>query len=156
MMANVLCFMTSRLTDRIFCNHNALSVTTCMKQPTNHQLSSSEKSIASSRHEALFCYGTWIAFVCLLWSPYVIGRPYIFSSCSFFPSSSSFFSSPNLSGRRLDVYHTSTHGVALVRIQNACLKYAVRGSLQIQDAKKSLKIAIWAPSHNFVGLYLCK
>jgi len=28
----------------------------------------------------------------------------------------SFFSSPNLSGRRVDVYHTSTHGVALVRI----------------------------------------
>jgi len=28
----------------------------------------------------------------------------------------SFFSSPNLSGRRLDVCHTSTHGVALVRI----------------------------------------
>jgi len=27
-----------------------------------------------------------------------------------------FFSSPNLSCRRLDVYHTSTHGVALVRI----------------------------------------
>jgi len=27
-----------------------------------------------------------------------------------------FFSSPNLSGRRLDVYHISTHGVALVRI----------------------------------------
>jgi len=26
------------------------------------------------------------------------------------------FFSPNLSGRRLDVYHTSTHGVALVRI----------------------------------------
>jgi len=25
-------------------------------------------------------------------------------------------SSPNLSGHRLDVYHTSTHGVALVRI----------------------------------------
>jgi len=28
----------------------------------------------------------------------------------------SFISSPNLSSRRLDVYHTSTHGVALVRI----------------------------------------
>ena len=28
----------------------------------------------------------------------------------------SFFSSPNLSGRRLDVYHTLAHGVALVRI----------------------------------------
>jgi len=26
------------------------------------------------------------------------------------------FSSPNLSGRRLDVYHTKTYGVALVRI----------------------------------------
>jgi len=29
---------------------------------------------------------------------------------------SSFFSSPNLSGRRLDVYHTLALGVALVRI----------------------------------------
>jgi len=28
----------------------------------------------------------------------------------------SFLSSPNLSGCRLDVYHTSTHGVALLRI----------------------------------------
>ena len=39
--------------------------------------------------------------------------------CDFYLSSSIFyllFSSPNLSGRRLDVYHTSTHGVALVRI----------------------------------------
>jgi len=27
-----------------------------------------------------------------------------------------FLSSPNLSRRRLDAYHTSTHGVALVRI----------------------------------------
>jgi len=26
----------------------------------------------------------------------------------------------------------------------------------MQDAKKSPKIAIWAPSHNFVGLYLRK
>ena len=31
-------------------------------------------------------------------------------------SSSFFFSSPNLSGRKLDVYHTLAHGVALVRI----------------------------------------
>jgi len=30
--------------------------------------------------------------------------------------SSFFYSSPNVSGRRLDVYHTSTHGVALERI----------------------------------------
>jgi len=40
-----------------------------------------------------------------------------------------FFSSPN---RRLDVYHTSTHD-ALVRVYNACLKCAARGSLEMQD-----------------------
>jgi len=64
------------------------------------------------------------------------------------------FSSPNLSRRRLDVYHTSAHGVALVRISDVGLKRAASGSLEIQDANKSPKIAIWAPSHNFVGLYL--
>ena len=54
----------------------------------------------------------------LLWPPYVIGQAIIFCPVvSIFLSSSSFiFSSPNLSGRRLDVYHTSTHGVALVQI----------------------------------------
>jgi len=41
---------------------------------------------------------------------------YMFALYSFFLLPSIFFSSPNLSGRRLDVYHTSTHGVALVRI----------------------------------------
>jgi len=46
-----------------------------------------------------------------------------------------FFSSPNLSHRRLDVYHTSKHAVALVRIQDAGLKRAASGSLKIQDAK---------------------
>ena len=40
-----------------------------------------------------------------------------------------------LSGRTLDVYHTSTHGVALVRIYDAGLKNAARGSLEMQDAK---------------------
>jgi len=63
-------------------------------------------------------------------------------------SSFCLFSSPNISGRRLDVYDTSTHDVALV--QNACVKCAARGSLNIQTQK----IAILAPSHNFVGLYL--
>jgi len=51
----------------------------------------------------------------------------------------SFFSLPNLSGRRLDVYHTSKHGVALVRILDAGLKSAACGSLEIQDAKKVAK-----------------
>jgi len=50
-----------------------------------------------------------------LWSPYVIGQTIIFLPCGFYLLSS-FFSSPNLSGQRVDVYHTSTHGVALVRI----------------------------------------
>jgi len=66
-----------------------------------------------------------------------------------------FFSSPNLSSRRLNVYHTSTHDVVIMRIYNAGLKCAARGSLEMQDPKNRQKLAIWAPSHNFVGLYLC-
>jgi len=69
-------------------------------------------------------------------------------------SSSSFFllfSSPDLSGRTVDVYRTFTHGVALVRILNAGLKCAARGSLKIEDAKNRQKFAICATSHNFVG-----
>ena len=77
----------------------------------------------------------------LLWSPYGIGQTIILSCCYLFFLLSSFFmvalcnraigqtiifsccglffllpsfSSPNLSRRRLDVCHTSTHGVALV------------------------------------------
>ena len=58
-------------------------------------------------------------FLTVLWPPYVIGGTLYFCPLvSFYllSSSSSFFSSPNLSGHRLDVYHTSTHGMALVRI----------------------------------------
>jgi len=68
--------------------------------------------------------------------------------------SSSFF--PRLISAVADwiVYHTSTHGVALVRIWNTGRKCAGRDSLEIHDAKNDAKIAIWAPSHNFVGLYL--
>jgi len=36
--------------------------------------------------------------------------------CPVVSSSIYLFSSPNLSSHRLDVYHTYTHGVALVRI----------------------------------------
>jgi len=65
-----------------------------------------------------------------------------------------FFSSPNLSGRKMDVYHTSTHDVVIVRIWNAGLKCAARGSLEMRNSKIRQKIVIWAPSHNFVGPYL--
>ena len=47
-----------------------------------------------------------------LWPPYVIGGPLYFCPVI----SSFFFFSPNLSRHRLGVYHTLTHGVALVRI----------------------------------------
>jgi len=50
-------------------------------------------------------------------------------------SSIFFFSLPNLNRCRLDVYHTSTHGVALVQVYDAGLKRAACGSLKIHDAK---------------------
>jgi len=50
----------------------------------------------------------------LLWPPYGIGQAIIFLPYAFFFYL--LFSSPNLSSRRVDVYHTSTHGVALVRL----------------------------------------
>jgi len=63
----------------------------------------------------------YVRETCSLWSPYVIGQTIIFLPCDFFLLLlllllSFFLSSPNLSRRRLDVCHTSTHGVALVRI----------------------------------------
>jgi len=55
-----------------------------------------------------------------LWPPIVMGRSlFIFFSCGFYlflSFSFFFFSSPILSGRTLDVYHTLTHDVALARI----------------------------------------
>jgi len=50
-----------------------------------------------------------------LWPPCVADANIIFLSC-FYLLLSIFLSSSNHSGRRLDVYNTSTHGVALVRI----------------------------------------
>jgi len=40
----------------------------------------------------------------------------------------------------MDVYHSSTHGVALVTISDAGLKCAACSSLKIQDTKKLPKI----------------
>jgi len=54
------------------------------------------------------------SLVVLLWPPYGIRQAIIFLPCGFYLSI--FLSSTNLSDRRLDVYHTSTHGVALVRV----------------------------------------
>ena len=80
------------------------------------------------------------SFASFLWSPYGIGQTIIFLPCCFFLLlSSSFFPRLISSRRRLDVCRTSTHGVALVRILNAGLKCTARGSLEMQDAKKSQK-----------------
>jgi len=62
------------------------------------------------------CCGQTVAHLAtaehFLWSPYIIGQTIIYLSCGFYL----FFLAYNLIGRRLAVYHTSTHGVALVRI----------------------------------------
>ena len=71
----------------------------------------------------------WVAITSFLWSPMEYGRPSYFHAVIMVALchradhyifilflSSSFFSSPNLSGRILDVYHTLAHGVALVGI----------------------------------------
>jgi len=67
-------------------------------------------------------------------------------------SSFFFFSSPNLSRCRLNVYHTSTHGVALVQIQNAGLKSTARGWLEIQEAKIAKNLP---PGHHRTALSDC-
>jgi len=46
----------------------------------------------------------------VLWPPCVAYADIIFLPCG------CYFSPPNFSGRRWDVYHTLTHDVALVRI----------------------------------------
>ena len=48
-----------------------------------------------------------------------------------------FFFSPNLSGRRLDVYHTSTHGVAFSANFECMSEICCTRLAEIHDAKKS-------------------
>ena len=69
----------------------------------------------------------------------------------FHPVVSAIFFFPRLISAAGDCMSAILPHMALVRIQDTGLKRAARGSLEIQDAKKSPKIAIWAPSHNFVG-----
>jgi len=74
----------------------------------------------SSNRMCSMLYGSWcglyifVLWIVFLWPPYGIGQAIIFLPCDFYLPSSSIFSSPNLSGRKLDVYHTFTHGVALL------------------------------------------
>ena len=126
---------------------------------------------SDSRWHCAFCSGNcWMCWSCS-WAqmPHWIGkvfknveliiaakygRPLYFAAVvSFFLL---LFSSPILSSRRFisrrfDVCHTSTHHMALVRIYNACLKCAAHAENTGQKIRQ--KIAIFAPSHNFVGPY---
>jgi len=73
---------------------------------------------------------------------------------TFFYLSFFFFSSPIVTGRRVDVYHTSTHGVALsanseYRSEMCCTRLAGNTTCK-NDAKNRHP----GPSHNFVGLNL--
>ena len=73
-----------------------------------------------------------------LWPPSVADACIIFLSCFFFLSA--FFSSPNLSSPRMDVYHTLTHDVVLVRtrMQVWNMLHAARWKCRTQKlAKKS-------------------
>jgi len=80
-------------------------------------------------------------------APYGIGQaiiflPWFLSSFFFFLLLSSlfFYSSPNLSGRKLDVYHTSTHGVANLECGSLWnVLHRARGSLEMQDRKNRKK-----------------
>jgi len=78
------------------------------------------------------CYWVYVVICHLLWPPCIADADIIFLPCDFYLSSSFFFSSPNLSGWRLDVYHTSTHGANLERRSEIS-----RGSLKIHDAKNA-------------------
>jgi len=87
-----------------------------------------------------------------LWPLYGIGQATVFCpvvSSFFYLSFRYLFSSPNLNRRRLDVYHTSSHGVALVRIWDAGLKRAARGSLKNTGCKISPKIRHLGTLDNF-------
>jgi len=73
------------------------------------------------------------------WAAITLGTGRHFSSVLFL-SFFCLFSSPILSHRRLDVCHTSTHGVVLVRIYDAGLERVARGSLKYRTQKNRPKI----------------
>jgi len=85
-------------------------------------------------------FSTWS-----LWSPYVIGQTIIFLPCGFFLSS--FF--PRLISATVGCISTIFTHMAWPSANLKCMS-EMCCSLQIKGAKKSPKIAIWAPSHNFV------
>ena len=88
--------------------------------------------------------GDYIFFLCFLLSMFLV-----FCVLSFF-----LFSSPFLSRRRLDVYHTSADGVACFIVNLGCRSEMYCRWLDENTRRKNCeKFAIWTPSHKFVELY---
>jgi len=101
----------------IWCSRPKMMMPISMNTTTNRQINNKLCVVATvnshnARYKSHFkdcCYNTIIHYG----RPMEQGRPLYFCPViSFFLS----LSSPNLRGRRSDVYHTSTHGLALVRI----------------------------------------
>jgi len=88
---------------------------TCFLQLKSAEVQTNHSKVLSASYD-LISFLQYSRF-CFLCPPCVANAVVMLLSC--FVLLSSFFlhvSSPNLSDRRLDVYHTSAHGVALVRI----------------------------------------
>jgi len=85
--------------------------------------------------------------------PPCVAADIIFSSCSFFFFLLYFLTYSQLSHTGCLPYFHTWCGLSAnleCRSEMCCMWLA-----EIQDAKNGQKFAIWAPSHNFVGLYLC-
>jgi len=92
--------------------------------------------------------------ITFLWPPYGREQAIIFPSCGFFfffYLSIFMFSSPNLSRRRLDICHTSTHGVALVRnkMQVWNVLHTARWKYRMQKSRQ--KSPHWHNHTNLLG-----
>jgi len=74
------------------------------------ELTSSD-GVVFDNHFLIYDAALFMAALCNRARHYIFTLWFLLPSIFFF-----FFSWPNLSGRRLDVYHTSTHGESLVRI----------------------------------------
>jgi len=72
--------------------------------------------VATSSEDFLVIYGNSLTVMIVMVALCNRADHYIYIFMLFLSSFSFFISSPDLSGRRFDVYHTLAHGVALVQI----------------------------------------
>ena len=90
--------------------------------------------------------------ILLLWSPYGIGQTIHYIFALWFLLSSYFFSSPKSQPSQigcLPYFHCGLSANLRCRSEMCCTRLA-----ENTGRKNWQRFAIWAPSHNFVGLYL--